>query len=81
MAEGTMHSLPPGMILILGALLVPFFRGGVRGAYLLLLPVLSAAHLLSFEPGNYLEFTVFDYGGVSWRKSLPSGRSLSSQAA
>jgi multicomponent Na+:H+ antiporter subunit D len=39
------NSLPPGLILIVGALLIPFLRGRWLKSYLLLLPVLSALHL------------------------------------
>ncbi|MBC8352390.1 MAG: Na(+)/H(+) antiporter subunit D [Planctomycetes bacterium] len=42
------YSVPPGMFLILGALLIPFLRGRVRSTALLLLPILSALHLLAF---------------------------------
>ncbi|MFP4476085.1 MAG: Na(+)/H(+) antiporter subunit D [Desulfatibacillaceae bacterium] len=35
--------LPPGVILIAGAFLVPFLRGGVKRAWLVLLPVLALA--------------------------------------
>lgn len=47
-----MSSLSPGLILILGAIAVPFLRGTVRHAYMLVLPLLAlvfAAFLL--EPG------------------------------
>ena len=36
-----MIELPPGLILILGAFLVPFFRGNARNIYMLLLPILG----------------------------------------
>ena len=41
--------LPPAAVLILGALLVPLLRGRVRSVYILLLPVVSLAHLLSLD--------------------------------
>jgi len=56
--------LPPGMILILGALLVPLLRGRIRSAYVVALPVLSLLHLLrlfNLEPGDYLQTTLLDY--------------------
>ena len=42
------YSVPPGTFLILGALIIPLLRGRVRLAALLLLPILSALHLLAF---------------------------------
>jgi multicomponent Na+:H+ antiporter subunit D len=57
-------SLPPASILILGALLVPLFRGRLQAAYVLALPVLSGLHMLAFfnvPQGSYLQFTLFDY--------------------
>jgi multicomponent Na+:H+ antiporter subunit D len=44
-------SLPPPLVVILGALLVPFLKGRVRSAYLLALPVISFAFLLGFDKG------------------------------
>ncbi len=37
--------LPPGLILVLGALVLPFLRGRVQVSLTLLLPLLSFAHL------------------------------------
>ena len=45
--------LSPGLILIIGALLVPALRGNVRAIYMLALPVLAFIHLLFFEPGMH----------------------------
>ncbi|MHC4490473.1 MAG: Na(+)/H(+) antiporter subunit D [Planctomycetota bacterium] len=56
-----MSSLPPGSLLLLGALLVPLLRGRVRSLYLLALPVLSFVHLLLIPQGEYLQFELFDY--------------------
>lgn len=41
----------PGEILLLGALLVPLFKGKARNAFVVALPVLSALQLLTFELG------------------------------
>jgi multicomponent Na+:H+ antiporter subunit D len=57
-------SLPPGLILILGALLIPLARGRVRAFWLLALPLLSLAHwaaLFGLPPGDYLSLGFFDY--------------------
>jgi multicomponent Na+:H+ antiporter subunit D len=48
-----MSSFSPGLILILGALPVPFLRGVVRQAYMLALPLLGLASLLLLEPGSH----------------------------
>jgi multicomponent Na+:H+ antiporter subunit D len=42
----------PGLILILGALLIPLLRGRLRSAYMLMLPVLAFAHLLALPHGE-----------------------------
>ena len=55
------EALPPGSIVILGALLVPLFRGRVRAAYAVLLPLLSFAHLLSLPHGELVQWTLFGY--------------------
>ena len=66
-----MSSLPPGSLLLLGALLVPLLKGRVRSAYLLALPVLSFVHLILLPQGEYLRFELFDY------VLTPMGRDLS----
>ena len=51
-------SLPPGIILIVGGLLLPLLRGRWQQIFLLLLPLLSAAHLLfqvSTHPVAFLD--------------------------
>ena len=55
-------SLPPGTVLIAGSLLVLLLRGNWLRAALLLLPVVSAAHLLSFPTGATSRgFEFFEY--------------------
>ncbi|HYW04971.1 MAG TPA: Na(+)/H(+) antiporter subunit D [Gammaproteobacteria bacterium] len=49
---GWLLHTPPGVILAVGVLLVPFLRGRVRGAYMLLLPVLGALHLALLPHGT-----------------------------
>jgi multicomponent Na+:H+ antiporter subunit D len=56
-----MAELAPGLMLVLGSLLVPFLRGRALMAYMLLLPVLSMAHLLSLPLGHTVQLTFFDY--------------------
>lgn len=48
------HNFPPALIFFLGALLIPFFKGRTKQAYLLLIPSLAFLDLLWLE------------GGVSW---------------
>ncbi|MBS1263040.1 MAG: NADH-quinone oxidoreductase subunit L [Methanonatronarchaeales archaeon] len=50
--------VPPGLLLIAGALLVPFLKGKVRSAYVLALPLVALANVALMEPGNHwvLEF-------------------------
>ncbi len=55
-------SLPPGVLLIVGALVFPLLRGRLTQAWLLLLPALSALHLLALPQGTTLELGgLFDY--------------------
>ena len=57
----TASSLPPAAILIVGALFLPLVRGRVRQALVVLLPVLSCAHLLALGAGPHLAVELFDY--------------------
>jgi multicomponent Na+:H+ antiporter subunit D len=51
--------LTPGLVLILGALPVPLLWGGVRSVYLLALPVLAFALLLSTPDGVFGQLELF----------------------
>lgn len=52
--------LSPGLILILGALLVPLLRGRLRSAYMLALPVVALWVLIDLPYGSFGEFRLFD---------------------
>jgi multicomponent Na+:H+ antiporter subunit D len=56
-----MASFSPGLILILGALLVPFLRGAARSVYMLALPILGLASLLLLEPGGHWHVPFLGY--------------------
>jgi multicomponent Na+:H+ antiporter subunit D len=57
----TIDAFPPGLLLILGALLLPLLRGRVREAVTLLLPLAVLAHVWSLPEGVLLRF---DYLGL-----------------
>jgi len=49
----TINALPPALIMILGGLLLPLFKGRARQALLLLLPVISFINLLQIPHGSH----------------------------
>ena len=51
----------PGLIMILGGLLVPILRGHARRGWLLALPVAGFLYTLSLEPGTVIALGVFGY--------------------
>ncbi|MEM1162906.1 MAG: Na(+)/H(+) antiporter subunit D [Pseudomonadota bacterium] len=53
-------ALSPGLILILGALPVPFLPGIARKIWMLALPVFAFVHLLGFEQGLHGTVVLFD---------------------
>ena len=53
-----LHHLPPGSILVLGALLLPVLRGGALRLALLALPLASAWHLASFDVGTLVSMPI-----------------------
>ena len=59
--------IPPPVIFILGALLVPFMKGKVKSAYMLLIPVLAFATLLKMSEGTYWVVHVLDYNLIFGR--------------
>ena len=54
-------NLPPGLILIAGALVAPLFRGRLKQAYLLFLPVVSFLHVASLPSGYTLDIMFMAY--------------------
>src|SRR3546814_12363489 len=54
-----MIELPPGLVLILGAVLVPFLRGWLRAAWMLALPVAAIAILYTLPDGSHLSVSAF----------------------
>jgi len=55
-----MSSLPPGTLLIIGALAVPLLKGHLRSAWMLLLPVLSFAHMQGLPADHITSMPLFD---------------------
>jgi len=55
-----LRELSPGLILILGAVLVPLLRGWIRATWMLLLPVAAFLYTLDLEHGHHGVVTVFD---------------------
>ena len=55
------EAVPPGLILIAGACVVPFLRGPLRAAFMLALPLLGFWQLMQITPGTYVETRFFDY--------------------
>ena len=59
--------LPPGLILLIGAIIAPFLRGRVRGGFMLLLPVLGIWQLTQLAPGSFGAMAVFGFDLVHVR--------------
>lgn len=60
LAEPLLGDLSPGLVLILGALPVPFLPGRVRQVYMLALPVIAFMQLLSLQAGVSGQIPLFD---------------------
>ena len=56
-----MSEFNPGLIMIMGGLLVPFFSGMVRKCLLLILPVIGLAVTIGLEPSASASLVLFDY--------------------
>jgi multicomponent Na+:H+ antiporter subunit D len=54
-------TLPPAVIFIIGAPLVPLFRGKLKSAYMLFLPVLALFSLLNMPEGKYWIVRFLEY--------------------
>lgn len=55
------NAVPPAAIFIIGAFLIPLFRGKLKSAFLLTLPVLGFINLLNIPHGMYWSFHFLDY--------------------
>ena len=53
--------LPPALILIIGAVLIPFLKGRVKSAYMLLLPVIAFVIIVSIPEGIHWTVGFMDY--------------------
>ncbi len=54
-------SLPPGLIIVCGAFLVPFFRGRWQTLYMLALPIVSLVQLLGLPHGEFGHVSFLSY--------------------
>ncbi|MGH7253384.1 MAG: Na(+)/H(+) antiporter subunit D, partial [Nitrospiraceae bacterium] len=61
------RGVPPAAILILGALLVPFLKGRVKSAYLLLLPFMAFVGVVSIPQGVHWSVGFLDYNLIFGR--------------
>ena len=54
-----MIEFPPGLVLIVGGILVPIFRGTFRKVYMLVLPIVGFWGLTQFTEGTYFTIELF----------------------
>jgi len=55
------EALPPGLVLILGALLIPLLPKRLQAPFAVALPVIGMAQLLTLAPGFSHHLWLFDY--------------------
>ena len=55
------NMIPPAAIFIVGALFVPFIKGRLKSAYMLLLPILAFAILVKMPEGTHWVVNLLDY--------------------
>ena len=55
------NMIPPAAIFIVGALFVPFIKGKLKSAYMLLLPILAFAVLVKMPEGTHWVINFLDY--------------------
>ena len=59
--------IPPALLLILGALLIPLFKGKIKSGFMLIIPVAAFLTLWSLPNGSYWTFSLLDYDLVLGR--------------
>src|SRR4030042_3733838 len=55
------NSVPPLVIFIFGALLIPLFKGKLKSTYLLLLPIVGFINLINIPEGTHWAVRFLDY--------------------
>ena len=69
---GDFITIPPAAIFIIGALLIPLFKGRVRQAYLLLIPIVAIIDVYFMEIGTYWYHPFMEYELILGRVDLLS---------
>ena len=69
---GEIMTVPPAAIFIVGALLIPLFKGKLRQAYMLLIAVAAILDVYFMQDGVYWIHTFMEYGLVLGRVDLLS---------
>ncbi len=59
--------IPPALLLILGALLIPLFKGKIKSGFMLAIPVAAFLTLWSLPNGSHWTFSLLDYDLVLGR--------------
>ena len=54
-------TVPPALLFIVGAILIPFLKGKWKAAYLLILPIVGFINLLHIPEGTHWEVRFLDY--------------------
>ncbi len=54
-------TIPPALVFIIGALLIPLFRGKLQSGYLLLLPILGFFNFINIPEGIHWSLKFLDY--------------------
>lgn len=62
-----MIEIPPFVPFFIGALIIAFTRGSLRGALMVAVPIISALNLWTVPEGIHLQFTFFDYQLMPYR--------------
>lgn len=58
---------PPAFVFIVGALLIPFFKGKIKSGFMLAMPILAFITLCNTPNGNYWVLDMLDYDVVLGR--------------
>lgn len=69
---GEILTVPPAAIFIIGALLIPLFKGNVRKAYLLLIPIVTLLDVYYMQNGTYWLHSFMEYELIFGRVDLLS---------
>ena len=64
------EAVPPALIFILGAMLIPFLKGKLKQVYILVVPAVAFLDILYLTPGTSWVYNFLGYDLISFARLI-----------